>query len=296
VEAGLTIELLEAVYRVQLDETEWLSGIVAAAAPLVDCARGMGALTYDARTPDSFRLDKLVLASTTPRRLDRDAFATALSSTWTASRCARLLRRGDCALVSEAEPSPALTELLVALAACKIADVFCVNSLETCGRGVLLFFFLPQIGVLSPRLRQDGARLARNLTAAQRLCTRRAAMPSARSLQPKMTEASLEQALHEPEVQCNAPAAGPSRPPNVSLREAGPSPTRLESLTPREHEVVALARLRHPNKIIADELGISVSTAGVLLARSLKKLGLHGRQSLFAAFDDADPRAQCAPK
>lgn len=257
--------------------------------PFSSCTtRSRSALTYRAATLDDFRIDKLVLAHTTPRRLDRDAFSAALSATWAASRCARLLRRRGCALVSEAEPSLALSELLVALADCKIADILCVNGAGPGGRGVVLFFFLPQLGVLSPQLHQDGARLARDLTAAQRLRLRGAARPSAPSPRPTMPETSPAGALRDHEaIRRNAPAPALLRAPNIGLSEAATSPPRLESLTPREREVVTLARLRHPNKIIADELGISVSTAGVLLGRSLKKLGLDSRRSLFTTFDDA---------
>jgi DNA-binding CsgD family transcriptional regulator len=55
-------------------------------------------------------------------------------------------------------------------------------------------------------------------------------------------------------------------------------------LTPRERQVVALAALGWANKVIAYELGIAVSTAGVLLGRAAHKLGARSRRELIAAF------------
>lgn len=61
-------------------------------------------------------------------------------------------------------------------------------------------------------------------------------------------------------------------------------------LTARERQVVALAALGHANKMIGYELGISVSTAGVLLSRAAKKLGTHSRAELIAAYDARNAR------
>ena len=55
-------------------------------------------------------------------------------------------------------------------------------------------------------------------------------------------------------------------------------------LTPRERQVVSLAAVGHANKMIGYELGISVSTAGVLLSRAAKKLGVRSRAALVEAY------------
>lgn len=58
------------------------------------------------------------------------------------------------------------------------------------------------------------------------------------------------------------------------LAHVNPVPTSpVPSLTPREREVVHLAAIGHSNKLIAYELGISVSTVGSLLSRATRKLG-----------------------
>ncbi|MGH7272273.1 MAG: response regulator transcription factor, partial [Polyangiaceae bacterium] len=56
-------------------------------------------------------------------------------------------------------------------------------------------------------------------------------------------------------------------------------------LSARERQVVALAALGHANKMIGYELGISVSTAGVLLSRAAKKLGVRSRAALIEAYE-----------
>jgi DNA-binding CsgD family transcriptional regulator len=55
-------------------------------------------------------------------------------------------------------------------------------------------------------------------------------------------------------------------------------------LSDRERQVVALAAVGHANKMIAYELGISVSTVGVLLARAAKRVGVRSRKKLVAAY------------
>jgi DNA-binding CsgD family transcriptional regulator len=49
------------------------------------------------------------------------------------------------------------------------------------------------------------------------------------------------------------------------------------ALSPREHQVVVLASLGHANKVIAGELGLSVSTVSVYLLKAGRKLGVRGR-------------------
>jgi DNA-binding NarL/FixJ family response regulator len=53
--------------------------------------------------------------------------------------------------------------------------------------------------------------------------------------------------------------------------------TRLESLTPREKEVLAHLRLGKPNKLIAYDLNITESTVKVLVRRILRKLNAQNR-------------------
>jgi DNA-binding CsgD family transcriptional regulator len=59
----------------------------------------------------------------------------------------------------------------------------------------------------------------------------------------------------------------------------------VELLSARERQVVALAALGQPNKMIAYELGIATSTVGVLLMRASRKVGAKIRRQLVAAYE-----------
>lgn len=58
-------------------------------------------------------------------------------------------------------------------------------------------------------------------------------------------------------------------------------------LSDRERQVVALAALGHANKMIAYELGIAISTVGVLLGRAARKFGATKRAALLEAYEAA---------
>jgi DNA-binding CsgD family transcriptional regulator len=58
-------------------------------------------------------------------------------------------------------------------------------------------------------------------------------------------------------------------------------------LSDRERQVVALAALGHANKMIAYELGVAVSTVGVLLGRAARKFGAVKRGALIKAYEAA---------
>jgi DNA-binding CsgD family transcriptional regulator len=61
--------------------------------------------------------------------------------------------------------------------------------------------------------------------------------------------------------------------PQTRSCPCAPTPvTRRPTLTPRERQVLELASMGESNKLIADQLGITVSTAGVLLSRAKRKL------------------------
>ena len=63
-----------------------------------------------------------------------------------------------------------------------------------------------------------------------------------------------------------------------------PSLAPIDLLSQRERQVVALAAIGHANKMIGYELGIAVSTVGVLLGRAARKLGTRTRRETIAAY------------
>ncbi|MEO6097231.1 MAG: helix-turn-helix transcriptional regulator [Fibrobacteria bacterium] len=66
----------------------------------------------------------------------------------------------------------------------------------------------------------------------------------------------------------------------ITACENAPAPAGIESLSPRERQVSALAELGRSNKVIAYELGLGHSTVRVLLARAASKLGVGTRGDL----------------
>ena len=67
--------------------------------------------------------------------------------------------------------------------------------------------------------------------------------------------------------------------------------SRLESLSPREREVVALVSLGRMNKQVAAEIGISEMTVKVHRHRAMKKLGARSLADLVRIADLLDIRA-----
>jgi DNA-binding CsgD family transcriptional regulator len=73
----------------------------------------------------------------------------------------------------------------------------------------------------------------------------------------------------------------------ISHDVAGPpdtAPAAGPDLTPRERQVAALAARGHANKVIAYDLGLTVSTVSVYLGKAARKLGVRGRVALICAY------------
>jgi DNA-binding NarL/FixJ family response regulator len=68
-----------------------------------------------------------------------------------------------------------------------------------------------------------------------------------------------------------------------------PAGVGFSALTQRERQVLGLAAHGHPYKIIAYELGLSVSTAATHLGRAMAKLGIDSRRQLLMLMATAPP-------
>lgn len=77
-----------------------------------------------------------------------------------------------------------------------------------------------------------------------------------------------------------AAACGGAMTPALAAAAAAPGDLRSSSLTPRELEVAQLAAAGRPNRVIAQELFVSVRTVENQLQRAYAKLGVSGRSEL----------------
>jgi DNA-binding CsgD family transcriptional regulator len=71
----------------------------------------------------------------------------------------------------------------------------------------------------------------------------------------------------------------------VAVANQPPTRPPRKDLSEREHQVITQAHLGHRDKVIAYELGLSVSTVRVLLHRATRKLGASTRWEAIARFD-----------
>ncbi|MBI2373371.1 MAG: response regulator transcription factor [Deltaproteobacteria bacterium] len=311
------LDVVDATYRLELDDRSWLRGVAEAARPVLDRGLGILAYAYDRRDPIKKHQPTIEL-------IECPAGAEQIID-------ARF-PRSDIEAVFEA-PRPVSTlsetigsssfhggaEFVQLLRSFGIADVLGIHASNPDRRGVILACPLPKVTRAFDVERWS--RVSAHIAAAYRLRLEQRervigddfvvdehgrieqapeAVPSSTRAAISVAAVSLTRArgvlrkanpdealavwralvlgkwsvLSEVETQ--------GRRFVVARRnEPGASGAGLEALTRRERQVVGFACLGHANKLIAYELGLSLSTVATHLRKAAQKLGYGSRSALI---------------
>ena len=293
------IDFVEAAYCVEASEDTWLTGVLRAAAPIVDSGLGLVSYTYDASNPGSLRLETFVSQGMPPAHSAAIAHgASLLSADYVRASYLSL----SCGTSSEV---PGWHEQREAAGASDIgiADTLVMNAMTPSGQGCLVMAPLAQELRMGVRRRNVLTKLTCHLAAAHRL-RRLLAHSEAR---PPAPEAILDRDgnIQHAEGEARSKSARSCLKRSVAaitrsrgtLRTSDPeravdewkgliaarwtlldvcerdgtkylvarqNPIKTpgpNGLTDREREVVAFAVAGHHNKLIAYNLRISHSTS-----------------------------------
>ncbi len=128
--AERVLEVVEACYRLDLDEHQWLENIVTAATPLLDAGLGVTSYTYDARDQRQVRM----LDACVPKGVHPAALAGYLASV-PADFVARTWLARPCGYASRVDGFAELAPALAAFGGAR--DVLAVNGRDPTGVGGL---------------------------------------------------------------------------------------------------------------------------------------------------------------
>jgi DNA-binding CsgD family transcriptional regulator len=319
--AGDPLAVVEAAYRLDVGEEEWLACVMVTAWSMMNAGLGTIAFTVD----ETARVD-LLLADGLPAPHLRDLVEPLVRRSG--------LSRSPCGTMSEALPPALHRELMDPLAAYGMKDAQFLNALDPSGHGCVIAAGLPSVRRLSPAIREPWTRVAVHLTAARRLRRRLqtglgspadveavlrpsgaleqvggAAKSSAARAQLRRIARARERArgtfgLYQP-TRALAEWTGliaarwtlidefdSDGNRYLVARRNDAAPGGLEMLSERERLAVGYASLGHANKLIAYEMGLSASTVGVLLWRASRNLGVASRAELVEQARRSTRRSQ----
>jgi DNA-binding CsgD family transcriptional regulator len=264
------LALIEAAYRVGAGDADWLGRLVACAQPGLDRGRGLVGCLFDAGSAGAARVTLAMGSGALPAEPEAlaAAFLPALAVRAGSARAGAL-----CVTVPANTDGDARAVSGVAVVAVADADG------PTAGTGCALFAPMPRAEVLSREAAAIWSRVAAHLRAALR--TRQAA--------------SHEQAIWwgllsgRWRLVDHFDVAGR----RFVIARGNPraaSPSSLAHLSGRERAACARAAQGRANKVIAAELGVTVSTVGNLLWRARHKLGCRSRVELIRVFRFGEER------
>jgi DNA-binding CsgD family transcriptional regulator len=174
---------VEAAYRLESPEQEWLAGVMLAARPMMDAGLGTIAFTVDASSMPEARVE-LILVDGLPAPHMRGLVEQMVRSGGREGgpQPARALPCSPCATMSQDQPREVYREFVEQVAGFGMRDALFLNALDPSGHGCVVSAGLPAPRRLAPSLRETWTRVAVHVTAAHRLRRRmqaHAAAPSA---------------------------------------------------------------------------------------------------------------------
>ncbi len=315
------LSVIEAAYRMDLPEPEWVAGILHAARPSIDQGAGVYAYVFDASAAMTIR--SFVFSG--PAHMSEAEVGAALS-TVPEDYVAKSWRARACSLASEIPGFHELEILPSYLHPRGIRDLFAISGADPTYQGVYLGAGQRRVAKLSPRKRATWSRVAAHLASAFRLrrtigaqrdltegaeavftpggkvehaegdASTRAARETLADAVVRLDRARRRTRVHEPERAVEEwrglVAARWSllehfeRDGRAYLvaRKNEPNAPGIDALTPRERQILAYASLGHSNKLIAYELGISSSTVGVHFLRAARKLRAKTRAQAISSW------------
>jgi DNA-binding CsgD family transcriptional regulator len=166
------VGIIEAAYRIDCAEQEWLEGLVASAQPLLDRGLGLSAMLYDVSRPGGVCA---FVSAGTPEGWSPTAIAQQVRDGDGASAVAQLLSARPCATASESAPPGGRDPTADYRSQFGIHDVLGINGSDANGAGVFIGVHLPAPTRLRPATRTLWSSIAVHMATGHRLRTRLAA-------------------------------------------------------------------------------------------------------------------------
>jgi len=313
------IDVIEAAYQTEGSTEDWLREIARAMPERTD-ALGHICLTYQV-TPQGLLHFEDVMQLDTPGDLEPVSRAAMESmppeyvrATWATVPCGTA--RGSGPVEAREQTRAALDH---AYGGFGIRDIVVINGIDPTQQGVYIGTLVSQEAALTRRERSTWSRVAAHLVASYRLRRMRAEEPAAVITPAGKIEHAIEDARSTSARESLRTAAlaidrARTRRGNIDdedavemwqalvsgrwtlvdridsdgrryfvARKNDPDVACHHELTRRERQVVGFAALGHSNKLIAYELGLSISAVAVYLDVAMEKIGVSSRSELIVA-------------
>jgi DNA-binding CsgD family transcriptional regulator len=313
------IDVIEAAYRTEGTSADWLRGI-AQALPVHAKSLGFALYTYRIKNDGHLAVQDFVGVGTPidMEPMTRAAMAAMppayVRETWATVPCATAISTGSPETREQTRSS--MSHLFGHIG---VRDIMVINGIDPTGEGVYAGNLVGEEATMSRRERATWSRVAAHLSACYRLRRLPGIEPDAvitpqGRIDDAIDDARTRSAQDSLRTAALAIERARSKRRRTNDREAvelwhalvagrwtlieqvdrdgrrffvarknDPAVARHHALTRRERQVVGYAALGHSNKLIAYEMGLSVSAVAVYLDVAMEKLGLPSRAALIVA-------------